>query len=87
MNLLNNVRTSDYEYYKRDGEAENRARRMDPHEELPNVNQPEKVARALRKFSVTADSLFTRIRDDLDRGLVREARAHLDFVDVLLQTP
>lgn len=38
MNLLNDCRTSDYEYYKRDGEAEERARRMDPHGELPDVN-------------------------------------------------
>jgi DNA polymerase/3'-5' exonuclease PolX len=38
MNLLNDCRTSDFEYYRRDGEAEERARRMDPHGELPDVN-------------------------------------------------
>ncbi|MDD8011848.1 MAG: hypothetical protein PHX05_00020 [Acidobacteriota bacterium] len=40
---------------------------------------------ALKKCRVTGDSLFKRIKEDLERGLVREARTHLNFVDELLK--
>mgnify|MGYP001225467424 CR=1 FL=1 len=36
---------------------------------------------ALLKCGITGDSLFARIREDIDRGLIREARSHLNFVD------
>jgi hypothetical protein len=61
MNLLNDCRTSDYEYYKRDGEAEERARRMDPHGELPDVNS------AMKAF---ADAMESK---NADEKLVCEA--------------
>ena len=40
-----------------------------------------RVRTALKTLGITADVLFARIREDLERGLVREARAHLNFVD------
>ena len=42
------------------------------------------VIRGLRTLGLDADLIFQRIRADLERGLEREARAHLAFVDVLL---
>ena len=36
---------------------------------------------ALSKCGITGDSLFARIREDIERGLIREARSHLNFVD------
>jgi|GEM_PF-2714674 len=44
----------------------------------------EDILSALVRLNVTSDSLFDRIRSDLDRGLVREARSHLNFVDRLI---
>ena len=41
---------------------------------------------ALLKCGITGDSLFNRIREDIGRGLIREARAHLNFVDRLNAT-
>lgn len=41
------------------------------------------IAQALQVLSLDADILFRRIQTDLERGLVKEARSHLDFVDVL----
>lgn len=41
---------------------------------------------ALLKCGVTGDSLFARIREDIERGLIREARARLNFVDELNAT-
>lgn len=40
---------------------------------------------ALVLLGISADSLFDRIRQDLDRGLIQEARAHLNFVDEILK--
>ena len=34
-------------------------------------------------LGITGDSLFARIREDLERGLVGEARMHLNFVDAM----
>ena len=34
---------------------------------------------------ITGDSLFARIREDLERGLIDAARMHLNFVDVLVK--
>jgi len=39
---------------------------------------------ALLTLGITGDSLFERMREDLERGLVREARTHLNFVDVIV---
>ena len=39
---------------------------------------------ALLRLGVTGDSLFAGIREDLERGLVREARQKLDFVDIII---
>lgn len=41
---------------------------------------------ALLALGITGDSLFARIREDLGRGLVREARTHLNFVDAVVNT-
>ena len=38
---------------------------------------------ALLTLGITGDSLFARIREDIERGLIREARTHLNFVDVI----
>ena len=43
--------------------------------------KPVSIRNALQTLGITADVLFARIREDLERGLVREARAHLNFVD------
>lgn len=40
---------------------------------------------ALVLLGISADSLFDRIKQDLDRGLIQEARAHLNFVDEILK--
>ena len=40
-----------------------------------------RVRNALKTLGITADVLFARIREDLERGLIKEARAHLNFVD------
>lgn len=39
---------------------------------------------SLMKLGITGDSLFERIRNDLNRGLTRYARSHLNFVDVIV---
>ena len=36
---------------------------------------------ALLTLGITGDSLFDRIREDIERGLIHEARARLNFVD------
>ena len=36
-------------------------------------------------LGITGDSLFARIREDLERGLVDEARICLNFVDMMVQ--
>ena len=43
--------------------------------------KPVGIRNALQTLGITGDVLFERIVDDLDRGLIREARAHLNFVD------
>lgn len=43
------------------------------------------IPEALQILDLNADKIFWRIREDLDRGLVKEARSHLDFVDELLK--
>jgi hypothetical protein len=43
--------------------------------------KPVSIRNVMKTLGITADVLFARIREDLERGLVREARAHLDFVD------
>lgn len=39
---------------------------------------------ALVTLGVTGDSLFDRIREDIERGLIREARTHLNFMDIIV---
>ena len=39
---------------------------------------------ALLTLGITADSLFARIREDIERGLIREARTQLNFVDKIV---
>jgi len=39
---------------------------------------------ALITLGITGDSLFARIREDIERGLIREARTHLNFVDIIV---
>lgn len=39
---------------------------------------------ALLTLGITGDSLFARIREDIERGLIREARTQLNFVDVMV---
>jgi hypothetical protein len=41
---------------------------------------------ALIALHITGDSLFSRIREDLGRGLVREARTKLNFVDIIVNS-
>jgi hypothetical protein len=36
-------------------------------------------------LKITGDTLFDRIRTDLERGLLDEARMHLNFVDVMVK--
>lgn len=48
-------------------------------------NEKLAVIDALRKLGIDADALFWRIRHALERGMIKEARAHLDFVDKLLK--
>ena len=45
--------------------------------------KPVNIRNALKTLGITGDVLFERIVDDLNRGLIREARAHLNFVDKL----
>ena len=45
--------------------------------------KPVSIRNVMKTLGITADVLFERIREDLDRGLIREARAHLNFVDKL----
>jgi hypothetical protein len=46
---------------------------------------PNGIIDALRLLQLDGDAIFRRIRDDLDRGLINEARGHLNFVDELMQ--
>jgi hypothetical protein len=39
---------------------------------------------ALLTLGITGDSLFARIREDLERGLIRSARTKLNFVDKIV---
>ena len=48
------------------------------------MKQPIGIRDALLTLGITGDSLFARIREDIDRGLIREARTHLNFVDVIV---
>ena len=41
---------------------------------------------ALLTLGITGDSLFARIREDIERGLICEARRHLNFVDVIVNS-
>lgn len=45
----------------------------------------EKIVRALELLGLNGDKIFERIQFDLHRGLVEEARSHLNFVDVMLK--
>lgn len=45
---------------------------------------PSRIVAALDLLGLNADKIFERIRDDLNRGLIKEAREHLNFVDVML---
>ena len=49
-----------------------------------DAEQLEGIRDALRTEGITADRLFDRIREDIERGLIREARAHLNFVDEIV---
>lgn len=42
------------------------------------------IRAAMQKLSITGDSLFSRIREDIERGLIGKARNHLDFVDKIV---
>ena len=48
------------------------------------VEQLVGIRDALLMLGITGDTLFARIREDLERGLICEARAHLNFVDVIV---
>ena len=39
---------------------------------------------SLLTLGITGDSLFDRIREDIERDLIREARTHLNFVDIIV---
>ena len=39
---------------------------------------------ALLTLHITGDRLFVRIREDLERGLISEARTQLNFVDKIV---
>lgn len=41
------------------------------------------IVEALKMCGLTADVIFTRIRAELDRGNIKEARQQLHFVDEL----
>jgi len=41
---------------------------------------------ALLTLGITGDSLFARIREDLERGMIREARTQLNFVDLIVNS-
>ena len=43
------------------------------------------IIKSLRVLGITADTLFERIKEDLERGLDDDARRHLDFVDLVLK--
>ncbi len=45
----------------------------------------QEIITALRTLGIDAETLFAAIRADLERGLVREARARLDWMDALLE--
>lgn len=36
-------------------------------------------------LGITGDTIFNRIQEDLDRGLVDSARSHLNFVDKIVK--
>ncbi|NCC52989.1 MAG: hypothetical protein EOM20_17500 [Spartobacteria bacterium] len=42
------------------------------------------IRNALLTLGITGDSLFSRIREDIERGLIREARTQLNFVDMIV---
>lgn len=44
----------------------------------------EPIPDSLMTLRITGDSLFARIREDIERGLIREARTHLNFVDLIV---
>lgn len=48
-----------------------------------NTGNEVRLRNAIIALGITGDSLFARIREDLERGLVGEARMHLNFVDVI----
>ena len=43
--------------------------------------KPVSIRNSMKTLGITADVLLARIREDLERGLIKEARAHLNFVD------
>ena len=43
------------------------------------------IKAAMKLLGLNADELFRRIRRDLDRGLIDEARSHISFVDAMLE--
>lgn len=45
---------------------------------------PQDVADALALLGLNADKIFDRIRGDLNRGLISDARTHLNFVDLMM---
>jgi len=50
----------------------------------PRCTQLVGIRDALLTLGITGDSLFARIREDIERGLIREARAQLNFVDKIV---
>jgi hypothetical protein len=44
------------------------------------------IVSAMKTLSITGDSLFAAIREELERGLMREARSRLDFVDKIIDS-
>lgn len=45
---------------------------------------PTEIIESMRVLNMTGDDVFARIREDLNRGLVADARRHLNFIDMLL---
>ena len=42
------------------------------------------IRNALMTLGITGDSLFARLREDIERGLFREARTQLNFVNMIV---
>ena len=53
---------------------------------IENQSTPSvELVKALDILGLNGDKIFSRIRYDLSRGLIKEARSHLNFVDVMLK--